>query len=135
MTDNRKQTQTTGALGRALFIDARSMFASNVARCWLGKEQDGGIYLLLDTWWREAKQKPKTDEELPSFYELMNKHLSKENIRNKWGKVGLRCCHCQHQLSCKKCKGDGKCINCVDHNGNGYKSKGMCITWRKYGYI
>ena len=40
-------------------------------------------------------------------------------------------CDCNHNIRCKKCLGDGKCVYCIKYEFK--HPKNMCLNWQK-GY-
>ena len=57
--------------------------------------------------------------------------LSKKQLIDKWENIGKIECDCNHNIKCKKCLGDGKCIYCIKYQFK--HPKNMCLNWQK-GY-
>lgn len=75
-----------------------------------------------------------TNEEFENFKKKNMKFLklTDEQIKEKYDKVGITYCDCQHNIDCSKCEGNGHCLNCISYGGNHHKH--MCINWTLLDY-
>ena len=78
--------------------------------------------------------KVSTNKEFENFKEnnLKFLKLSEEQLKNKYDKVGTIICDCQHNIDCKKCGGDGHCLNCISYGEDHHKH--MCANWLQRNY-